>query len=226
MDTNQAFHVYLISGLGADYRIFSKLKLPPTFYRRYIDCVEPEKGESLNNYAMGLLTQIDMKVPFILIGASFGGMLAVEICKFIRPVKLILISSFAVRQQIPWYLRTLNQLGLISFFPVLFIKQANFIRPWLFGASTPEELLLLKQILNAADIRFLRWIFLQIPFWKQEVKIPNSVHIHGRNDHLFPVKSSDPDFIVNGGGGHLIVFTHADEVSKDLQKVLSEAGLG
>jgi hypothetical protein len=147
-------------------------------------------------------------------------MLAVEISKFIRPVKLVLISSFAVRQQIPWYFRTLNQLGVLPLIPVLFLKQSNFIRPWLLGASTSEELLLLKQMLKDADVRFLRWIFLQIPSWKQRIKIPDSVHIHGRNDHLFPVKSSYPDFVVKGGG-HLIVFTHADEVSKDLQKVLS-----
>jgi hypothetical protein len=71
--------IYFISGLGADKRIFSFLDLSfcePVF----VDRITPLKNESLQGYALRLGKNIPGKDP-VIIGISFGGMLATEIAK-------------------------------------------------------------------------------------------------------------------------------------------------
>ncbi|HQV56104.1 MAG TPA: alpha/beta hydrolase, partial [Chitinophagaceae bacterium] len=83
--------VYFISGLGADKRAFSFLDLSfcePIF----IDWIKPVDNESLYQYAMRLKEQINEPSP-IIVGVSFGGMLATEIAKSDASAKVIIISS-------------------------------------------------------------------------------------------------------------------------------------
>ena len=71
--------VYFISGLGADYRVFSLLELSfcePVF----IGWIKPQPNESLPHYAARLLEQIPETSP-IIVGISFGGMLVTEMAR-------------------------------------------------------------------------------------------------------------------------------------------------
>ncbi|WP_093825084.1 alpha/beta fold hydrolase [Spirosoma endophyticum] len=95
--------IYFISGLGADKRIFQKLVLPTFFEPVYIELLTPHQNESLPNYAGRMALSIDSIQPFYIVGISFGGMLATEIAKLIRPQKTILISSVSTSNQLPWY---------------------------------------------------------------------------------------------------------------------------
>ena len=83
--------LYLISGLGADKRVFDFLDLPG-FKIHHIEWVEPGDHETVENYAKRLLNQIRTVKP-ILIGLSFGGLIAIEIGKLMETEKIILISS-------------------------------------------------------------------------------------------------------------------------------------
>jgi hypothetical protein len=92
-------HIYLISGLGADERVFKHLDLSG-YKATYIQWLKPEKHESITSYAERLCGQITTTKP-ILIGLSFGGIMAVEIAKCIDTEKIILISSIKTRKEIP-----------------------------------------------------------------------------------------------------------------------------
>ena len=83
--------IYCISGLGADERAFSKLKIDG-YSLRVIPWLMPEPGETIQHYATRMRAIIDDPEP-ILMGLSFGGMLCAEIAKQIPVQKLILISS-------------------------------------------------------------------------------------------------------------------------------------
>lgn len=91
--------LFLISGLGADKRVFNFLDL-----RRYkihhIEWIDPATHESIERYAKRISTQIVKEKP-ILIGISFGGMIAVEIGKQIETEKIILISSARSKKDLP-----------------------------------------------------------------------------------------------------------------------------
>ena len=82
--------IYLLSGLGADERVFDFLDLSQ-YKVNYIRWIIPLKNELITDYASRLCTQIHSARP-LLIGVSFGGMIAIEIGKLIPTEKIILIS--------------------------------------------------------------------------------------------------------------------------------------
>jgi pimeloyl-ACP methyl ester carboxylesterase len=71
-------NIYLISGLGADKRVFSKLGFSTNHVIKHIEWIKPNSNEDLSSYARRLARQIDESKPFFLVGVSFGGMIAVE----------------------------------------------------------------------------------------------------------------------------------------------------
>src|SRR6185312_11284822 len=92
-------HIYVISGFGADERVFSKLDFGDNDVH-FIQWQVPEKDETLASYAERLAKEIVYPNP-ILIGLSFGGMMAIEIAKLIPIEKVILISSIRDRYELP-----------------------------------------------------------------------------------------------------------------------------
>ena len=103
---------YFISGLGADKKAFQKIKLPSGYESVYLDWIPPQKNESLGNYARRFSSLIKNDDAFILIGLSFGGMLASEIARLRRPMKTIIISSLASSNELPWYFKQAGKIGL------------------------------------------------------------------------------------------------------------------
>src|SRR5687768_12603951 len=96
--------VYFISGLGADERAFSFLDLgfcEPVF----IPWVRPLEGETVPAYAVRLKERIPEDFP-IIVGLSFGGMVAVEIGKAFPCKKIVLLSSAKTQKEIPFYLKS------------------------------------------------------------------------------------------------------------------------
>lgn len=95
--------LYVFSGLGADQRVFKYLNfgaLEPQF----IDWIRPETNEPIEAYARKLAAEINVEKP-ILIGLSFGGMMAVEIAKLRETENVILISSAKTAAEVPLPLR-------------------------------------------------------------------------------------------------------------------------
>ncbi|MGB4775107.1 MAG: alpha/beta hydrolase, partial [Daejeonella sp.] len=102
--------IYIFSGLGADERVFQTLDfsgLKVTF----IHWLTPHKAETIEVYAKRLTSQITINKP-VLIGLSFGGIMAVEVAKQINTEKIILIASAKIRQEIPFYYRFAGKLSL------------------------------------------------------------------------------------------------------------------
>ena len=203
--------IYLISGLGADERVFQNLdfgRLKPTF----IKWIEPRQNETIQEYALRLSEQIVTKKPIIL-GVSFGGMIAIEIAKQIDYQQVILISSAKTKTEIPLIYRILGRLKLHKLIPIRLFKQANILTYWFFGMNSKSEKKMLKGILNDTDSTFLKWAMDAIITWKNEVIIDKLVHFHGDNDRILPIKNIVKVDLIIPNGGHLMVFNRADVIN-------------
>ena len=210
--------IYILSGLGADERVFQKLDFSG-FDVTFVEWIVPQKNETIEHYATNLLIQIPTINP-ILIGLSFGGIMAVEIAKQILTEKVILIASAKTKNEIPFYFHFAGIFHLHKLVPTAFLKSSNFITNWLFGASTKEDKTLLKQIMMDTNPIFLKWAIDKVARWKNITQIQNIVHIHGTNDRILPAIYSNTDIKVLNGG-HLMTLNKADEITKILRKLLS-----
>src|SRR5260221_587394 len=101
----------LLPGVGADRRLFDAQRSCAANLRviEWIDPVAPD--EPLTNYARRLASTIEPSLPFVLGGASFGGMVALEVARHIQPDAVILIGSCRSPSSLPAIYRFLRALS-------------------------------------------------------------------------------------------------------------------
>jgi len=196
-------NVYFFSGLGADERVFQFVDLSfcnPVFIKWNF----PFENESIEDYASKLLEQIKNENP-ILVGVSFGGMMAVEVSKLIKTEKIILISSAKTKYEIPFYFKAAGKLNVHKIIPTSLLQNFNSINNFLFGVKIKEEKSLLKTIIHETNPQFLNWAINKIVNWQNEFVPRYIIHIHGTNDKILPIKFLDTDFKIKNGGHFMIV---------------------
>jgi pimeloyl-ACP methyl ester carboxylesterase len=208
-------NIYFISGVGADKRLFSFLDLSfchPVF----IDWIPPLKNESLQQYALRLKELIPEDNP-VIIGVSFGGMLAIEIAKVNPNAKTIIISSNKTSKEFPWYLR------LGKYFPVYklipkYIREEGFrFYQFFFGADKSRKIL--EAMLKDTNHSFINWAISAILNWDNQIIPGNVIHIHGTKDKLLPYRFVKADYTIQNGG-HAMVLDKASEITAVLKKLL------
>lgn len=209
-------NVYFISGVGADRRIFRNIRLPDTCSEQHLDWIPPEPGESLESYAKRLATAIDTSKPFILVGLSFGGMLANEIAKVMRPELIVLISSVPSSTKLPPYYKAAGKLGMQKWIPVSLLKSMSLLKR-LFTAETKEEKQFLRQAIRSADPSFIRWSLDAIVNWECTSPPERYIHIHGTGDLVLPLRYSGSTHSIRRAG-HLMVLTEARKINEILAK--------
>ena len=211
--------IYCVSGLGADERVFQKLRFEG--YRPiHIKWVEPEEKESISDYTKRLATQIKAERP-ILIGLSFGGIIAVEIAKNIATEKVILISSTKNKREVPFYFQIFRWLPIYLLIPArLMLWLGQLFASWFFSLETVDDRKLFKAILFDTDARFMKWAIHQVVIWKNELVPDNTYHIHGESDRIFPYQFVHEDFSIKKGG-HFMIMDRAEYISNLIQKIIS-----
>ena len=209
--------VYFISGLGAGKKAFQNVNLPAGYQAVYLDWITPVKNESLSEYARRFSELINEE-KFILIGLSFGGMMASEIAKIKTPERVIIISSIAESGELPWYYRSAGKLNLHNLVPMNLLKGASILKR-LFTAETREIKAVLNEYARTADPFLVRWSLNAMLKWEHKGKLPCVVQLHGTADRLLPLKYTHPDFKIKKGG-HLMVLNRSSEINKILEGIL------
>jgi pimeloyl-ACP methyl ester carboxylesterase len=210
--------IYFISGLGADARVFRLLEIEG-YQPVHLSWVKPEKGEAIRDYVKRFAAQIQSDQP-IIVGLSFGGIVAVEMAKQIEVEKVILLSSAKNRWEIPFYFRLFRWCPLHRIFPFKTLLWAGYwLLYWFFSLETVDERKLLKAILTDTDAHFLKWALHQVVIWENK-EIPEQLyHVHGQRDRVFPLRWVEADFVVDNAG-HFMVLNRAVEVSTLLKKII------
>jgi pimeloyl-ACP methyl ester carboxylesterase len=211
-------NIYVISGLGAEERVFFKTNFGHNNVT-HIKWLTPNKSETIEQYALRLTSLIKHESP-ILVGLSFGGMVAIEVAKHIKVEKIILISSAKTKNELPKYYRLAGKLNLQKLVPTYFFKTANVFTNWAFSSRTKSDKKILAAMIKETDVNFLKWAIAEILNWKNETIHNNVFHIHGTADRILPFKNTHNTIVVNGGP-HLMVVTKAKEINKHLSELLA-----
>ncbi len=210
-------NIYILSGLGVDERVFKNIdfgNVQPVF----IKWIRPAKNELVESYAARLTQQITSENP-VLIGLSFGGMMAVEIAKYIKPKKIILLASAKIKDEIPSYYRLAGKLKLNYLLPSKILKQNNVVTNWFFGTKEKSDTDLLGQILKETDTEILKWSIDKIVNWENYIIPENLIHIHGNKDRILPIQYVQCDIKIENAG-HFMTMTHSKALSEIIQKIL------
>ena len=210
--------IYLFSGLGADYRVFEKLDFS-NFNITHIDWIISHKEESIENYAYRISNQIKSENS-ILIGLSFGGIIAIEVSKHIKTEKIILLASAKTKLEIPFYYKLAGKLQLHKLVPASFLKSSNFLSYWFFGVENKFEKHLLKNILNDTNSVFLKWALNVIVNWKNIEVGNNIIHIHGTSDRILPFRFVKADFKIKNGC-HFMTLNKNIELSNLIESIIT-----
>jgi len=210
--------VYFISGLGADRRVFEALDLSwcePVF----VSWIKPLRQESLTDYAGRLRQQINDPAP-VVVGISFGGMLAAEMLRADPSMRVILLASVQNSQQLPRWYRLGKYLPLYRILPRFLLLPGGIMGQWLFGARSVPARQTFKQIVQNTDLDFVRWAIGSILHWRSASVTPLRVtHIHGTKDRILPCPAGASVHRVDGGE-HLLPLEHSATISQLLKKYI------
>ena len=210
--------VYFISGIGADYRLFKNIVLPSSCTAEYLHYVTARKGESIPQYAARLSEPIDKDEPFALVGLSLGGIMATEISRITQPVCTVIISSVYSSEQLPGHFRLAAKLRLHRLIYPGFMKIAATCKH-LLTTKGAENKKLMRKIIWDGNNQFIYWGMNAVLNWKNNTKPDNLIHIHGTRDEVFPIKNTQPDYILKGG--HMLVFNQSPRINALLQEIFS-----
>lgn len=213
-------HIYFVPGTAANSQIFERIILPQDrFELHYIEWLLPlSKNESLESYAGRLSKTITHPNP-ILVGVSFGGVMVQEISKQIPCEKIVLISSIKTKFELSKQLRMIRDLKAYKLFPSSLITSLFKIVSSFSGKQTKRRIQQYEKYLSVRNPLYLKWAIKQVLQWKQTKALPNTLHIHGTNDFIFPIHAIE-NYIPIDKGTHVMIISKAHTISRILTKEL------
>ena len=149
--------VYLLAALGCDQSLFDRVTFPDSWETVFIPWPEPGGEKDLGEYAFSMAKGIDRSEPFMLLGVSMGGMVAMEMAQFLKPEKVILVSSAKHAGELPSVLKILRYLPLHLVFPMRYLYRFASLANRQMGLHTSEAKNWFKQSLRRSSPHYLRF---------------------------------------------------------------------
>jgi hypothetical protein len=186
-----------------------------------IKWLSPKEGEKLKDYVKRLLPQIKTKPEPILMGLSFGGIVAVELSKLIKTHKVIIISSIKTYHERPVKMSLLYLLKFYRVLPARLAVRFRFWQRWALGSLNLDEKNLVEEMVEAIDLKFNKWAVDQAIHWDNTEVPDNLVHIHGDEDNIFPNLYMKNYHRIKGGT-HFMIVRHARQISHIIREELEK----
>lgn len=209
--------VYIISGLGADFKVLEKLSFNTAVEPIFIPWLVPKNQENFHDFVKRMASSIDDNEEFYLLGYSYGGIMVQEIHKIKTAKKVVILGSIRSDQE----KSNLIKLGGLSKIPRIFPEKMfspksaqlySYVRKF-FDPKNPKVL----EYFRMRDPYYLKWSIEKIAEWKFE-ELPDVIQVLAEKDIVFPIKNSKPDFVIPNAT-HLFPATRPKEVSKILENI-------
>jgi pimeloyl-ACP methyl ester carboxylesterase len=222
--TDGHLQLVLLPGLGADCRqwqpqqhAFPGLVVP--------SWIPPLREDTLPSYAKRLAESLPAARSMVLGGSSFGGMVALELARFLSPKAVLLIGSCRSNESLNPVVLFLRP--LLRHLPRWGIRICQPIAPLgvqTFRRLSPEFRRLSVKMFQDADPEFMRWAIGAILGWAPTPLTDVPVfHIHGKRDRMIRASKVAAD-VTLPDAGHLLNLTHPVQVNDFISKALASVG--
>ena len=206
-------HIYFIPGMAAGVNIFDNISLPEQDYSiHFLEWLLPEKNESISDYAKRMASNVKHE-NCVLIGVSFGGVIAQEMNAFLRIRKLIIISSVKTRNELPRRMKLARLFYLYKLIPTSLILSSDDLTKYNVGPRSKRRLKIYQEYLSVRNKEYLDWAIKNMVCWNRKTPLEEIVHIHGDKDIIFPIKYIDQCEILKGGT-HIMILNKGKLLSK------------
>jgi pimeloyl-ACP methyl ester carboxylesterase len=209
--------IIMLSGMAADERLFvAQASAFPNL--RVQPWIPPLPAESLRAYAARLAPLVDPGHPCLVGGASFGGVVALELAAHVPALGCILIGSVRSPAGLPWRWRLLRPIAALGPDALGVLTRLAVCLGWpLLAAKTFRGL----RRLARPEAAFLRWAMCAVVRWQQSPasRRVRVFHIHGEADRVLPVSLAGPDVVVPGGR-HALPLYSPSAVNEFLPRVV------
>jgi len=210
--------IYCISGLGANRSVFANIAIPDAELH-FLDWLEPEKNETLSAYAFRMSEKITHEHPVVL-GVSFGGIVAQEIAKQRSIAHLILISTICDPEELPATLAAFRKAPVYKALPDAVLMPLLLQGIQQFGHLSKKLVQYFREMIAEQSPNYYRWAFSKILNWKGATSQVPTLRLHGTEDKLFPIeKLKTPNKAI--AGTHLIIYTKGRLLSELISNYLS-----
>lgn len=212
-------HCYFVPGLAASKEIFKNIRLPEDQFEIHIlEWLIPEKDESISAYAQRMAAHVKHPNP-VLLGVSFGGVVAQEMSAFLNLKKLIIVSSVKTRNELPKRLKAIRKTGIYRLVPTGWALSVKDLTKFAIGPRSRKRLKLYQEYLWMRDKVYLDWAIKQMVCWDRESPLTDIIHIHGDADIVFPIKNIEATHVIPQGT-HIMILNKGSKVSKLLENIL------
>ncbi len=213
--------VYFVPGLAAGKEIFRNILLPKAQYQtNVLEWLIPEKNEALRTYSARMASLVK-ESNAVLVGVSFGGVVAQEMSVFLDLRKLIIISSIKTRNELPQRLKIAAKTLAYKLVPTSLVLSASDLTKFAIGPKTEKRLKLYQEYLHVRDKVYLDWAIEQMVTWKRNEEIEGVVHLHGDSDPIFPIKNIS-NCIQIKDGTHIMLISKGSVITKKLIELIEE----
>jgi pimeloyl-ACP methyl ester carboxylesterase len=208
----------LLPGMGGDARMF-RPQLAALANAIVPAWIEPVRGETLAAFAARMARALDPGGACFVGGASFGGMVAVEMARHLSARACFLIGSIRSPREFPRRIRMLRPwLGRIGGRAPDLVPALVRVLRWAVPARIAPAFRSMLDQLSDTDRQFFRWAALAVLRWEESPEplgVPIA-QIHGDRDPILPHHLTRPDVLVPGAG-HLLSMTHGETVNEFLR---------
>ena len=150
---------------------------------------------------------------------SFGGMVAYEMARHLKPDAVVLIASCRTRDGLRPMYRAAS--CLLPVVPVYAWSVAKLLAPAAVGVASrfrAVDRAMAVAMFKEMDSRFMHWTLWTLLHWgPTPLEGVPVFQIHGHRDLLIPARRVEADEYIPDGG-HLINVTHAEEVNSFISR--------
>ncbi|MDG2193539.1 MAG: alpha/beta hydrolase [Polaribacter sp.] len=213
--------IYFVPGMAANSKIYERIRLDKNRYTlHFLEWEIPlSRDESISDYAKRMCEKITHNNP-VLVGVSFGGVLVQEMSKHITARKIVLISSIKSNQELPKRLKLVQITKVYKLFPARFLENLESHISYFLNDYQQKKADAYKKYMSVRNPDYLHWAIYNILHWQQQKPLNNTLHIHGTNDRVFPIKHIK-DCIEIEGGTHIMILSKTSIISKILEENLT-----